>query len=1206
MSSNYQQKTVIVIPIRNSTEDEIIEIDFNELPESDEVLQILKNEKAALHFWLDIALEYYKQGMVQDFVKILELSGGEAGLEYPDYERDQMRALDMLAAHYVLMGNKERNKEKRKEWFTRATLLYTTADKIIMYDQNHLLGRAYFCLLEGNKVEQADAQFSFVMNQAQMANDGRVIPAMMGKACIAFNKKEYKTALQYYKRCLRLNPNAPADVRVGMGYCFARLGRMDKARLAFERALQLDPKNVPSIVALAVLDLNIGTPEGIRSGIQALGLAYHHEPENPMVLNHLANHFFYKQDIDKTFNLAQVAHQLADNDSMRAESMYHMARCYHKKLDYQHAFQFYYQATTLCHPKFVLPYYGLGLIYIHREDYENAISAFEKILKTVPNDLDTLAVLGSLYVNVQHKDPKICADRREKARDYLKKVVESQTDKPPIEALIELAQLLEQLNPQESLQLYLRVATLLKEEIGVDIPAEILNNIGSLHFMLNELDESKKYFQEARDHIISEGMENLNDEAAALLITISYNLGRVNEQLCLFDEAEKLYRDIIRQRPNYMDCILRLGCLIRDKGDLHHASMLFKESMSVNPTHPDPWTLIGNMHMAKEEWGPGQKKFEHILKLTNNTDVYSFVALGNIWLEMLFSSRTREKDALYRDRALSYYTRVIKLRPHNIWAANGVGCVLAHKGAFLDARDIFSQVREATADFPDVWINIAHIYMEQKQYVSALQMYKNCMTKFDRNNDIQLMGYIARAYWKAGKIIECREYVEKILKEEPDKLVHQFNHAVVLQKMATQVLKDVKSNLEAVTNAVEDLKIAERTFKSIAGTPPEVVAKAKYISRTVCANEAQSCTDLTKQAKVYLERAQQKDEEERRQKAIQEEQRQRIVEQQAEEERRKQEERLQELEKLKQLRQEYVDKTKEILKLKQLREEKRPARVSAHKKRKEGGEAEDFVNDSSDLGEYEDELNATSSRRKLKRRHRERGGEESEEEEDDVNASFSRRKSKMSERRRAEREDEMVPARQRGKIKSKAFLSSSSSSSSPSPAPRNAEHSSSGEEEAAQRQKPEGSVEKDKEESEREEEDKEEEDEKEQESNEENERVQQQESEHSISEKENEEESDKEGGHNEEESEGEPIQREPEHSPYVEKEVNEEESGEEKEQNEEESDEDSEIPQQQEAEHSHSVEKEVDENESGREEEEQQQEDSHEEEEEQMDDEEDE
>ena len=31
--------------------------------------------------------------------------------------------------------------------------------------QNHLLGRAYFCLLEGDKMDQADAQFNFVLDQ---------------------------------------------------------------------------------------------------------------------------------------------------------------------------------------------------------------------------------------------------------------------------------------------------------------------------------------------------------------------------------------------------------------------------------------------------------------------------------------------------------------------------------------------------------------------------------------------------------------------------------------------------------------------------------------------------------------------------------------------------------------------------------------------------------------------------------------------------------------------------------------------------------------------------------------------------------------------------------------------------------------------------------------------------------------------------------
>ena len=51
--------------------------------------------------------------------------------------------------------------------------------------------------------------------------------------------------------------------------------------------------------------------------------------------------------------------------------------------------------------------------------------------------------------------------------------------------------------------------------------------------------------------------------------------------------------------------------------------------------------------------------------------------------------------------------------------------MLAHKGHINEARDIFAQVREATADLCDVWLNIAHIYVEQKQYVAAMQMVRS-------------------------------------------------------------------------------------------------------------------------------------------------------------------------------------------------------------------------------------------------------------------------------------------------------------------------------------------------------------------------------------------------------------------------------------------------------------------------------------------------
>lgn len=46
-----------------------------------------------------------------------------------------MRSLDTLAAYYVQKANKEKDKTVKKDLFQKATYLYTTADKIIMYDQ---------------------------------------------------------------------------------------------------------------------------------------------------------------------------------------------------------------------------------------------------------------------------------------------------------------------------------------------------------------------------------------------------------------------------------------------------------------------------------------------------------------------------------------------------------------------------------------------------------------------------------------------------------------------------------------------------------------------------------------------------------------------------------------------------------------------------------------------------------------------------------------------------------------------------------------------------------------------------------------------------------------------------------------------------------------------------------------------------------------
>ncbi|XP_044282068.1 RNA polymerase-associated protein CTR9 homolog [Varanus komodoensis] len=1014
----------IEIPLRDT--DEVIELDFDQLPEGDEVISILKQEHTQLHIWIALALEYYKQGKTEDFVKLLEAARIDGNLDYRDHEKDQMTCLDTLAAYYVQQARKEKNKDNKKELITQATLLYTMADKIIMYDQNHLLGRACFCLLEGDKMDQADAQFHFVLNQSP-----NNIPALLGKACISFNKKDYRGALAYYKKALRTNPGCPAEVRLGMGHCFVKLNKLEKARLAFSRALELNSKCVGALVGLAVLELNNKEADSIKNGVQLLSRAYTIDPSNPMVLNHLANHFFFKKDYGKVQHLALHAFHNTEVEAMQAESCYQLARSFHVQEDYDQAFQYYYQATQFASSSFVLPFFGLGQMYIYRGDKENASQCFEKVLKAYPNNYETMKILGSLYAASEDQD------KRDIAKGHLKKVTEQYPD--DVEAWIELAQILEQTDIQGALSAYGTATRILQEKVQADVPPEILNNVGALHFRLGNLGEAKKYFLASLDRAKAEA-EHDEHYYNAISVTTSYNLARLYEAMCEFHEAEKLYKNILREHPNYVDCYLRLGAMARDKGNFYEASDWFKEALQINQDHPDAWSLIGNLHLAKQEWGPGQKKFERILKQpSTQNDTYSMLALGNVWLQTLHQpTRDREKEKRHQDRALAIYKQVLRNDPKNLYAANGIGAVLAHKGYFREARDVFAQVREATADISDVWLNLAHIYVEQKQYISAVQMYENCLRKFYKHQNTEVLLYLARALFKCGKLQECKQTLLKARHVAPSDTVLMFNVALVLQRLATSVLKDEKSNLKEVLNAVKELELAHRYFSYLS----KVGDKMRF-DLALAATEARQCSDLLSQAQYHVARARKQDEEERELRAKQEQEKELLRQKLLKEQEEKRLREMEEQKKLLEQRAQYVEKTKNILMFTgEVEGSKEKKRGGAGRRSKKTGEFDEFVNDDSDedlpvsrkkkrrkgSGSEQDGEEEDGEKKKKKRRRAQKADDGTDDDENETTPRPKKRRPAKTEKRRNAKPERLPPS-MKGKIKSKAIISSSDDSS---------------------------------------------------------------------------------------------------------------------------------------------------------------------------------
>uniref|UniRef100_A0A671PTI0 RNA polymerase-associated protein CTR9 homolog n=1 Tax=Sinocyclocheilus anshuiensis TaxID=1608454 RepID=A0A671PTI0_9TELE len=946
----------IEIPLRDT--DEVIELDFDQLPEGDEVISILKQEHTQLHIWIALALEYYKQGKTEDFVKLLEAARIDGNLDYRDHEKDQMTCLDTLAAYYVQQARKEKNKDAKKDLINQSTLLYTMADKIIMYDQNHLLGRACFCLLEGDKMDQADAQFQFVLNQS--TNN---IPALLGKACISFNKKDYRGALAYYKKALRTNPGCPAEVRLGMGHCFVKLNKLEKARLAFGRALELNSKCVGALVGLAVLELNNKEADSIKNGVQLLSKAYTIDPSNPMVLNHLANHFFFKKDYSKVQHLALHAFHNTEVEAMQAESCYQLARSFHVQEDYDQAFQYYYQATQFASSTFVLPFFGLGQMYVYRRDKENAAQCFEKVLKAYPNNYETMKILGSLYC---YSCICSCLDS---CNIHLSQTV----NRPSF--------------LQGALSAYGTATRILQEKVQADVPPEILNNLGALHFRLGNLGEAKKYFLASLERAKAEG-EHDEHYYNAISVTTSYNLARLYEAMCEFHEAEKLYKNILREHPNYVDC--------RHHHSIHFVFGDFFRSVLINcvlQDHPDAWSLIGNLHLAKQEWGPGQKKFERILKQpSTQNDTYSMLALGNVWLQTLHQpTRDREKEKRHQDRALAIYKQVLRNDAKNLYAANGIGAVLAHKGYFREARDVFAQVREATAEISDVWLNLAHIYVEQKQYISAVQMYENCLKKFYKYQNTEVLLYLARALFKCGKLQECKQTLLRARHVAPSDTVLMFNVALVLQRLATLVLKDEKSNLKAVLSAVKELELAHRYFSYLSKAGDKM-----RFDLALAASEARQCSDLLSQAQYHVARARKQDEEEKEHRAKQEQERDLLRQQVLKEQEERKSKEAEEQKKLLEQRAQYVEKTKSLLNFSEaMKAAAKEKKKGGSGRRKKGGDFDDFVNDDSD-----EDLPVKKKKKKA--------GSGSEVE---------------------DYKPERMPPSLKGKIKSKAIISSSDSSS---------------------------------------------------------------------------------------------------------------------------------------------------------------------------------
>lgn len=302
------------------------------------LLQVLKDENASLDVYADAALLYMQQMHAREAMTLLEdsceqvLSTASTTSNTPTDKTLRVRLFASAGiAQMATAAAQQRGTRKAAGGFSTTAALsaggtaaaaaatstttsgttssggdhdfrqqadqkFTQATKVDNLFPMTWVGRAMLNLANG-RYDQAKFFFQTTLKQC-----GPVLPALLGMAAVAYNEGDYAAAQEHYAQAMAKYPSgaAAAATRVGFGLACYRLGQVDRAKAAFQRALAMDPDCVEAMVGAAVLDMS-SLDETARdfskrteTAIKMMSMANLLDHSNAMVQNHLANHYFWK------------------------------------------------------------------------------------------------------------------------------------------------------------------------------------------------------------------------------------------------------------------------------------------------------------------------------------------------------------------------------------------------------------------------------------------------------------------------------------------------------------------------------------------------------------------------------------------------------------------------------------------------------------------------------------------------------------------------------------------------------------------------------------------------------------------------------------------------------------------------------------------------------------------------------------------------
>lgn len=612
----------------------------------------------------------------------------------------------------------------------------------------------------------------------------------------------------------------------------------EKARVEYQNALQIDPKDIPARFGLAQTLEHLNEWQNAAGHYQYI---VNEDAQHTGARYRLGRIYLAARNIDKALELAEDALRVAPGD---VDAMTLRGAALAKKGDMVRAKQDGL-AVLEKDPGHKEAVALVASLYMNDKDSDKAIALLQDGIKRNPDDASLQILLGSIFINQNDSDRGI---------EVFKKIVT--LDPSNLGHRARLAALMIKLgrmgdaetvlrqgvndNP-ENVQAKLVLVDFLAKQMGKDkaekqlqeyIQSEsendsLRNGLASLYLSTGEVDKAKQTFRDMIDKNISDTVSN---DAKVKLAEIAL---RQNDTAT----AEKLLEEVLTLNVRHNDALMLRGAIYLSKREATKAIADFRAVLRDQPNVPKVYQQLASAHLQNQEYEQAVDNMQRAVELeTGNTalrekfatmlvqldradqaiEQYRILAKGeqdtDRYNGALFQLLIKKDD---RAGAQQLTEEIAKAQPESYLAYYLQGALAQMNSDIAGSRTLLQKALTKAPDNVEVISALVKSFLLQKQFADTHKLL---------DEKLSLVADKAAIHNIKGEVL--------LLEQKPEQAVSEFSNALTLKKDWVKPYQNLAAVYFIQKKTDQVVATYERGLKATNNDASLVISLATFYEKT--------------------------------------------------------------------------------------------------------------------------------------------------------------------------------------------------------------------------------------------------------------------------------------------------------------------------------------------------------------------------------------